>query len=172
MSGIAVFHFTRFQIEHTDKHRDEHILRIHIRHRLIQCLYDSDRMILLSGDHAQEATRHRHHQARRNTLSAHVTDTEKQFLVTNEEVVQVPSDILGRNQGAVNMHIRTFRIGREYLGKHRHLYAVCDTQLTLDLALLLHGVCQFPYVLFQVFLHVVHRPAQVPQFVPVLHLRQ
>ena len=100
-------------------------------------------------DGIEEIDGYRHEKRGRNALTRDVTDTEKEFLVADEEVEQVASDGLGGCQVSVDINIFALGVRREFLRHHRHLDIAGNPQLLLNGGFGGCSILQFLHILCQ-----------------------
>ena len=132
VTGIAVGQVAVCQIQHAAEEGDEHVVVVLFRQAVVHLLHDDFGTVIMGGDGTERRARDGHHQRGRDALPAHVSDAEEQFLIPDEEVIQVPAHFLGRDDGGSHIQVAPFRIGREDVGNHGHLDVPGDPELTLD----------------------------------------
>lgn len=109
---------------------------------------------------------------RGHAFAGYIADAEEQFVVAQEEVIEVATDTFGRCQHAVNLYLVTMRKSRERLRQHGHLNMVCDIQFALNSSFRGGGFLQFLHIALQRLLHGVERVAQLSDFIMVPECRQ
>ena len=115
MTGVAVAEFAGRKIQNTDKEGDEHVLVVLLGEGVVHLDEYLVRLLHMRRNRTEERTDGCHHQGCRNTLAADVADAEKEFVVTDVEVIEVAAYLLGGTYHAVDIQIRTVRKRRENL---------------------------------------------------------
>ena len=82
---------------------------------------------------------HCHDEGCRYAFSAHVADTEEQFILADIEIKQVTAHFFGREHHAVGIQVREIRERREPGRQHRHLDITGDIEFALHTLVLLGG---------------------------------
>ena len=160
MPRIAVAQETGLQVKHTDEQRDEHVQVVVLGQRLVKCLHDEAGLHLTGRHVAEQRARHCHEQRGGDSLARHVADAEDELLVVDVEVEQVATHRLGRHQRPEDVDVVAVGVGREGLGKHRHLDVVRYLQLALEGGLLCRRALELLHVSGQRVLHLLERVAQ------------
>ena len=132
MTGIAELQPAGLEVCHTDEHRDKHHVLVMISQHPVQSGGNLCRRQLLFRCHAEHIHGNSHEQRGGNALATDIPQTEIQFLIEDEEVVEVSSDSLCRRDRAEEVDIRTFRERREHPWHHAHLDIPGDAEIALD----------------------------------------
>ena len=117
------------QVQSCDEHRDEHALLVILGQFPVDARGDGRWRVFLFGNGTEQPYGLCHEQRGGHSLAADVTDTEIQFVVHQDVVVQVASHLAGWCHGG--MHVEPGHIG-EGAGHHRHLDIAGNAQLALD----------------------------------------
>ena len=92
--------------------------------------------LLVGRYSAEEAPGHCHHQRRGDALAGDVAYAEEEFVVADEEVVQVASYFPCGHHDGSQVHVTPLLFRRQGLGQHSHLYLAGNAQLVVHLVLL------------------------------------
>ena len=136
VTGIAIFQMAVGKIQDSAEECNEHVVLIHLGHTLVHYRNYLAWTVLMRRHGTEQASGDSHYQRRRNTLAGNVSDAEDEFLIPDEEIVEVSTNFPCRNKGSTHVDVMPFREWREDLGDHGHLYVACDLELTLHPLLL------------------------------------
>ena len=131
MAGIAVVESAAEKIESSDEHCHEHIVLVHLRHRIVHCFHHPFRSTLVFDDSAEQTPRDSHYQGSRNAFPADVSDTEPDVFFSNEKVVKVAPDLSCGSERSKNVYILSFPVRRNDLRNHPHLDSMGNVEFIL-----------------------------------------
>ena len=148
MARIAIVETTRFEIEHSHKHRREEATRLTLRKGLIDTCHDSCRIAdlirtleTLQGDSRfirEQGLHHRHQQRRRHSLAAHITNAEDKAVVVHQEVIEIATHLTGWSQRGKYLHWVLLLVG-ERMRQHGILNACGNLQFVRNTLLVSVG---------------------------------
>ena len=144
MSCITIAQTSRRQVENTDKHRDEDIRFITLASCLVDGLHDACRVILVGRGHTEHRMYHRHHNGRGHSLATHITDTEEQLFIADEEVKQIATHLARRRQRTIDFYV--FSPQTERAGQHLVLDMRRNAQFTANALLFQFRLLQLTVV--------------------------
>ena len=172
VAAVAVIQPPRRQIDPPDEHRHEHHLFVFGGDGLIDLTGNLRRKQSRLGDHAEKILRDGHQQTAGNALSAHIGYAEIEYILVDEIVIEVSSDLLGRSHGCEQINLLPFRERREDARDHRHLDIPGNTQFSFYPLFVRGRAREFVDVARQGCLHVAERPGQLADLVRTLRRRQ
>ena len=114
------------------------------------------RTLVVTCQITEERSRNSHIKRCRYALACHVADDKEQFVVVDDEVIQITAHLLRRRHGGKQFQIITLREGRR---NHAHLDIMGNHQLTLKALLASRRYLQVLNMLFQGCLHILKRLA-------------
>ena len=132
MSGIAVVKSSGSQVKYSDKCRAEHIRLVGIGKCIVENAYDVRRSFSIHSNSSEQSTCDSHHQRSRHTLAGNVSDNEMQLIVFDKEVIQVATDLFGRNQACIKVDIISIRERREHFRDHTELDRASNAQFAFN----------------------------------------
>ena len=172
MAAVAELQPAGLQVQLADEERHEHELLILLGDAVVDLAGHLGRRKALTGKHTEQAERDGHEQARRDPLTAYVSDTEVQLVILNEIFIQVSAHFLGRRHEGIQVDFLSFREGRELIGNQRHLDIPGNLEFSFDTLLLGCGRGQFIDIVHKGFLHVIERLRQDADLVRTMSLGQ
>ena len=116
VASITIVQPPRLQVKHANEQRNEHTVVVAITDVHVHRLHNMLRLICMGRDIAEERTADCHHQRGWHAFARHVADAEIQFLVADEEVVEVTAHSFGRCQRSIEFNVLTVGEGGERLG--------------------------------------------------------
>ena len=169
VGGIAIGQVVGTQVEHAHEGRNKHHRFVGRCDGVVHLAHDIGCILIIACQIAEEGTCNSHVERGGHTFTGHVADDEEQFVVLDDEVVEVAAHLLGGGHRGKEIQIVAFR---EYGGQHAHLYVVGNGELTLQSLLAGGGGLKILDMLFERGLHILKRVAQLKQFVLRMDLRQ
>ena len=146
MTGIRIKQSSSSQVEHAHKQGHKHKRVVTLAHRSVDRLHNELWRCMCHRRTAEHRAGYSHYQCCRHTLACHVTDTEVELLVADEEVKQVATHLLCRHHLAIDVNISTVREWWIILWQHTLLDIAGNLQFLFQGHLrgcrLLHKACQ------------------------------
>ena len=167
MPCVDKFQLSGGQRQKSHAGRDKHSLLIALAELVVGIHEHLLQTLASPGVIVDQGLGNHHKQGRRNTLSGHVRDHHGQMvLIHQEKVVEIPSNLLGRVHGRVDIELRLVREGREDPGQHIRLNLGGHVQLRADSFLLGRHPGQIVHIGVQVLLHFLHRFRKIFNLIP------
>ena len=159
-------------VEYTGKHRNEHIRVVIFSNGVVKTANDIDRRFGVVRHDSEQSSCYSHNERCRNALSRYVGNDKIQFVVAQEEVVEVATHLLCRIEESIEVKLFAIRERREDFRYQTHLNTVGDRQFALDAFLGDSSNFQFLDMFLQRALHVGKGIVQLLQVILRVDFRQ
>ena len=129
MGGIAIGEVVGTQVEHPHEGRYKHQRFVGRCNGVVHLTHNVGGTLIVASQITEEGSRDGHVERSGHALARHVADDEEQFVVLDDEVVQVAAYLLGRGHRGKKVEVIAFR---KHGGQHAHLYVVGNDEFALQ----------------------------------------